>query len=340
MLLRLRQITAHLFLVESTIRELFELEDVERMFQTTVGETDRHDSQNRNLLIQMRKLITENNKGLETTQTTQDPGASSVADADEDGPVNQGPPLIFKFRRFLRDLRTNSAWAELQARSLCHRCTDVPTDPYVTSCLHVYCKECLMALAYDASVNGNDRTSCLACGNVYHESKPCEGLKELEAGEPATLSPQPEITPRARRLGKDPEQTMRWIDFQGQVLPSAKTAALVAQIELWFAEEPKPKIVIFSQFQLMITIIARICQQRGWDYCTYHGKMTHGAREKAIRDFRDIESKRILIMSLKAGGIGLNLTMASRAICIDLWWNKSVEQQGTMFGPHHRKKPY
>ncbi|KAA6409187.1 MAG: hypothetical protein FRX48_06740 [Lasallia pustulata] len=327
MLLRLRQICAHLFLIQSTIEELFEFEDIERLYQGTMGETNSLDSQNRNMLVQMRKLIIEKNKPSESAQTSQDREASSVADADEEGPTSQGPPLIFKFRRYLRDLRSKSSWAELQARSLCHRCTDIPTDPYVTSCLHIYCKECLIVMSYDASVNGDDRTSCLACGSVYTESKACEGLKELEANDPTTQSPQPELTPRARRRGKDPEQTMKWVDFEGQVLPSAKTAALVAQVELWFTEEPKPKIVIFSQFQMMITIIARICQHRGWDYGTYHGKMTHGARETAIRDFKNIESKRILIMGLKAGGIGLNLTMASRVICIDLWWNKSVEQQ-------------
>ena len=334
MLLRLRQICAHLFLTQSTIEELFELEDIERLYQGTMGETNSLDSQNRNMLVQMRKLIREKNKPSESAQTSQDREASFVTDVDEEGPISQGPPLIFKFRRYLRDLRAKSSWAELQARSLCHRCTDIPTDPYVTSCLHIYCKECLIAMSYDASVNGDVRTSCLACGSVYTESKPCEGLKELEANDPTTQSPQPELTPRARRHGKDPEQTMKWIDFEGQVLPSAKTAALVAQVELWFTEEPKPKVVIFSQFQMMITIIARICQHRGWDYGTYHGKMTHGARETAIRDFKNIESKRILIMGLKAGGIGLNLTMASRVICIDLWWNKSVEQQGTISSPH------
>ena len=58
--------------------------------------------------------------------------------------------------------------------------------------------------------------------------------------------------------------------------------------------------------------------------------MSHEARDNSIREFRDHEDKRILIASLKCGGVGLNLTMASRVICIDLWWNASVEQQGTV----------
>lgn len=55
------------------------------------------------------------------------------------------------------------------------------------------------------------------------------------------------------------------------------------------------------------------------------------ARNKTIDTFRDDPEKLILIASLKCGGVGLNLTMASRVICVDLWWNNSVEQQGMVY---------
>ena len=57
--------------------------------------------------------------------------------------------------------------------------------------------------------------------------------------------------------------------------------------------------------------------------------MSVSARDKAIETFRDDADKLIMVASLKCGGVGLNLTMASRVICVDLWWNNSVEQQGT-----------
>ena len=56
--------------------------------------------------------------------------------------------------------------------------------------------------------------------------------------------------------------------------------------------------------------------------------MSHDSREKAINDFADpTKNRRILLASLKCGGLGLNLTMASRVITLDPWWNYSVEQQ-------------
>jgi len=56
--------------------------------------------------------------------------------------------------------------------------------------------------------------------------------------------------------------------------------------------------------------------------------MSQNERTKSLQNFRDDSQKTILISSLKCGGVGLNLTMASRVISMDLWWNSSVEDQG------------
>ncbi|KAH0558478.1 hypothetical protein GP486_004865 [Trichoglossum hirsutum] len=55
--------------------------------------------------------------------------------------------------------------------------------------------------------------------------------------------------------------------------------------------------------------------------------MNSKARIAAVKSLNDDPLKRIMIAGLKCGGQGLNLTMACRVICIDLWWNHSVEQQ-------------
>lgn len=60
--------------------------------------------------------------------------------------------------------------------------------------------------------------------------------------------------------------------------------------------------------------------------------MTIAARDKAIDQFGRNPDSKILIASLKCGGVGLNLTMASRVICVDLWWNDGIEQQGIFHG--------
>lgn len=58
--------------------------------------------------------------------------------------------------------------------------------------------------------------------------------------------------------------------------------------------------------------------------------MSHQGRVKTLLLFEQDKDMKIMIVSLKCGGVGLNLTMASRVICVDLWWNDSVEEQGMM----------
>ncbi|MCJ1477620.1 hypothetical protein MMC13_006293 [Lambiella insularis] len=328
MLLRLRQLTGHTFMLQETMEDLFELEDVERLWEATAHEvtsaTDEISAQNRDMLNVMREMISTKDKPSDDLEAQGDGG--EVDEDQKDDPISeQSRPLVFKFRRLLRELSKSSKWDALRERSLCHCCSDIPNEPYVTSCLHLYCKECLNGMAMDAASKDQDHAACRECGNLYTETHPCNGLKEL-GQEASSISSQetPERNVKKPKVRKD---DMKWIEMDGYVLPSAKTAALVAQIEQWVKEDSKSKIIIFTQFHMMIKIIGRMCMQRGWGHCNYHGQMSLEARDKALRNFRDMAEKKILVASLKCGGVGLNLTMASRVICIDLWWNSAVEQQ-------------
>ncbi|KAL8774469.1 MAG: hypothetical protein Q9209_000842 [Squamulea sp. 1 TL-2023] len=77
-----------------------------------------------------------------------------------------------------------------------------------------------------------------------------------------------------------------------------------------------------------MNVLAKLFTQKGWGYVKFNGQMSQAERDRALNDFEKDESCKIMIASLKAGGVGLNLTMASKVICVDLWWNSSVEQQG------------
>ncbi|MCJ1383851.1 hypothetical protein MMC17_006965 [Xylographa soralifera] len=319
------QMTAHTFMLQETMEDLFEVEDVQRLWEATAHEvtaaTDQETAKDRNMLAQMRKMIQAKDKPVEAAE----PQRSGDTPEADDPISEESRPLVFKFRRILRELAASSKWDALTTRSLCHQCKDVPSEPWVTSCLHLYCKECLNAMAIEAATLDEDHATCRECGSIYTETRPANGMKELGESDISNNSQdgQEQRAPRRRNA----EEDMKWLEYEGSILPSAKTAALVAQIEEWVKQEPKSKIIVFTQFQMMIKIIGRMCSSRGWDHCSYHGKMTHDARDRAIRNFRDMEEKKILIASLKCGGVGLNLTMASRVVCIDLWWNNAVEQQ-------------
>lgn len=105
----------------------------------------------------------------------------------------------------------------------------------------------------------------------------------------------------------------------GDVLPSAKTRAAKAQILVWLEEDPTAKIIIYTQFIPMIRILEKVCKTERWPCLKYTGNMSHDARAHSINEFADDPKKKIMLASLKAGGLGLNLTMASRVLLLDPW---------------------
>jgi len=87
------------------------------------------------------------------------------------------------------------------------------------------------------------------------------------------------------------------------------------------------KALIFSQFLGMLALIREKLTELEIPFEYFDGSTTAPDREKAIRAFQDDESCRVFLISLKAGGVGLNLTAADYVYIVDPWWNPAVEQQ-------------
>jgi non-specific serine/threonine protein kinase len=87
------------------------------------------------------------------------------------------------------------------------------------------------------------------------------------------------------------------------------------------------KALVFSQFLGMLALIKEQLTKLGIDYEYFDGGSTIQEREKAIERFQNDSNCRVFLISLKAGGVGLNLTAADYVYIVDPWWNPAVEQQ-------------
>jgi SNF2 family DNA or RNA helicase len=87
------------------------------------------------------------------------------------------------------------------------------------------------------------------------------------------------------------------------------------------------KALIFSQFLGMLALIKEKMKELEVDYEYFDGSTSAPDREKAIQRFQNDENCRVFLISLKAGGVGLNLTAADYVYIVDPWWNPAVEQQ-------------
>jgi SNF2 family DNA or RNA helicase len=85
--------------------------------------------------------------------------------------------------------------------------------------------------------------------------------------------------------------------------------------------------LIFSQFLGMLALIREKLEALDVKYEYFDGSTSAPDREKAIQAFQNNEETRVFLISLKAGGVGLNLTAADYVYIVDPWWNPAVEQQ-------------
>lgn len=87
------------------------------------------------------------------------------------------------------------------------------------------------------------------------------------------------------------------------------------------------KALVFSQFLGMLALIKEKLNTLGVKYQYFDGSTSAPDREKAIQSFQNDDEVRVFLISLKAGGVGLNLTAADYVYIVDPWWNPAVEQQ-------------
>jgi non-specific serine/threonine protein kinase len=87
------------------------------------------------------------------------------------------------------------------------------------------------------------------------------------------------------------------------------------------------KALVFSQFLGMLGLIREKLTEIGVKYEYFDGSTSAVDREKAIQSFQHNDDVRVFLISLKAGGVGLNLTAADYVYIVDPWWNPAVEQQ-------------
>ena len=105
--------------------------------------------------------------------------------------------------------------------------------------------------------------------------------------------------------------------------PSAKVEALIDQIEPLMEEGHK--VLVFSQFVQMLDILRDEITERKWPMFYLSGATED--RGDLVKEFQAKEGAAIFLISLKAGGFGLNLTAASYVVLFDPWWNPAVENQ-------------
>jgi SNF2 family DNA or RNA helicase len=118
---------------------------------------------------------------------------------------------------------------------------------------------------------------------------------------------------------------------QAEKAPELSSGKLQMLLDLLTSiQEQGEKTLIFTQFAEMGELLkSTIEKELNLKVHFYHGGCSQTQREAMVRDLQENPDCKVLILSLKAGGTGLNLTAASQVIHYDLWWNPAIEAQAT-----------
>mmetsp|Transcript_62690 Transcript_62690/g.149555 ORF Transcript_62690/g.149555 Transcript_62690/m.149555 type:complete len:1261 (-) Transcript_62690:115-3897(-) len=197
----------------------------------------------------------------------------------------------------------------------CPICCDTPEDPTMTPCGHIFCREC----AYKALDRCNGE--CPVC------RKPGIERRALTVLPGATRFP-------ARLLGRQSDGTCAGDGDggkpDGSVPPSTKMRELVKLLEADMAAGRRA--VVFSQWTSFLDLIQGALDGAKIPWRRFDGSLSVAERKDRVAwlgaPSEEGEGEgRALLVSLKAGGVGLNLVAASRLYLLDLWWNPAVEEQ-------------
>ncbi|GAA5878832.1 hypothetical protein JCM1840_000729 [Sporobolomyces johnsonii] len=165
---------------------------------------------------------------------------------------------------------------------------------------------------------------------VIQDSDEEDGGAQSEAEE----APAPRKKDKGKGKAKEDNRTMADVGWMKEQEPSTKMIWTLTELERIFKEHPDDKVLIISSFTTALEMFADLLDSKGIRNCRYQGDMSNKDREEALRILRKSKKCKVMLLSLKCGGVGLTLTRANRVISLDLAWSNAVEQQA--FGRVHR----
>ncbi|KAL3627745.1 hypothetical protein CASFOL_029108 [Castilleja foliolosa] len=245
--------------------------------------------------------------------------------------------------------------------SICGICNDSPDDAVVTMCEHVYCHQCICELMVgdDTECPADNCNTNLVMANVFSKdtlqaaisgqesvatcpvsrSSTCCPLTSSKIK--ATLKLLLSITKPQRKVETDPETSDKLLlsitkperKVETDLETSDKLLLSITKPQIKVEMDPETsdfvggKAIVFSQWTKMLDILEDCLKEYSIEYRRLDGTMSVSVRDQAVKDFNTLPEVGVMIMSLKAASLGLNMVSANNVILLDLWWNPTTEDQ-------------
>ncbi|GAB2261832.1 hypothetical protein Droror1_Dr00002829 [Drosera rotundifolia] len=224
--------------------------------------------------------------------------------------------------------------------TICRLCSDPPEDAVVTKCGHIFCYQCV------ADYLSGDNNTCpgLRCkkhlsDDVIFSSTTLRSCLSDDAGTPNGDLPDrsslmmsnayssSKIRAALEILQSHAKSRTKFVDLDDSDGSDEDFMETELQPRKRSSSELPIKTIVFSQWTGMLDLFEISLNQSLIQYRRLDGGMSLAARDKAVREFNSNPKVSVMLMSLKAGNLGLNMVAACEVILLDLWWNPATEDQ-------------
>ncbi|KAK4421240.1 Helicase-like transcription factor CHR28 [Sesamum alatum] len=242
--------------------------------------------------------------------------------------------------------------------AICGICSDPPEDAVVTVCGHVFCNQCICEhiIGDDTQCPTKKCKNSLTMSCVFSTTTLRIALSDklnvanTENSEVAEVS-----EPRLLRCPEDSSKIKAALDVLLSLSKPQDCATRTNGSELIHGgcseklrvcdsgEDNRSldmnrdsnnsvkvmgeKAIVFSQWTGMLDLLEACLKNSSIQYRRLDGTMPVAARDRAVKDFNSLPQVSVMIMSLKAASLGLNMVAACNVILLDLWWNPTTEDQ-------------
>ncbi|RKO93595.1 SNF2 family N-terminal domain-containing protein, partial [Blyttiomyces helicus] len=201
---------------------------------------------------------------------------------------------------------------------VCGICNEEAEDAIAAKCKHVFCREDVRQ--YVLSAPDGQNPNCPVCFK------------------PLTIDlSQEEMTDKDGGSNEVKTSIVNYIDLS-KWRSSTKIESLVEELTTLQHTDHTAKSLVFSQFVSFLDLVQWRLSRAGFSVVKLDGRMSPQQRDTVIKSFMTDPNVTVFLVSLKAGGVALNLTEASRVFVCDPWWNPAVEDQA--FDRIHRLGQY
>ncbi|KAJ1936911.1 DNA repair protein rad16, partial [Linderina pennispora] len=209
---------------------------------------------------------------------------------------------------------------------VCTICQEEAEDPILSKCKHIFCR--VDAQHYVEGADVGTKLRCPSCYQLFEIDLEQPELTNAvnqrgSAGYGTSLMDSMVSTPKTMVYRRSIVNRIDMNNWRS----STKIEALVEELSRHRQANTNIKSLVFSQFVNFLDLIQWRLNRAGFSVCRLDGRMSPVQRDAVIKTFMTRPEYTVFLVSLKAGGVALNLTEASHVYLADCWWNPAVEVQ-------------